>query len=49
MRAPAVGETDMPCRQSLNGEFIERKEKGREETGLGTGAAKEKKKTVGEL
>lgn len=49
MRAPAVGETDMPCRQSLYGEFIERKEKGREETGLGTGAAKEKKKTVGEL
>lgn len=30
MRAPAVGETDMPCRQSLNGEFIERKEKGRD-------------------
>lgn len=49
MRSPAVGETDMPCRQSLNGEFIERREKGREETGLGTGAAKEKKKTVREL
>lgn len=47
MRSPAVGETDMPCRQSLNGEFIERREKGREETGLGTGAAKEKKQTVG--
>lgn len=39
----------MPCRQSLNGEFIERKEKRGEETCLGTGAAKEKKKTVGEL
>lgn len=47
MRSPAVGETDMPCRQSLNGEFIERREKGREETGVGTGAAKEKKQTVG--